>query len=383
MKYLSRISAVPLPIRLAAISFLFSFSVESSSIFLPLYANSRGASTFQVGLIGSSYGIAYFVSSFIFGRQSDRHGRLLFVRLGLALGIVAYVLQITATDPLTLLAIRAFVGFCLGISSAAIMAYVYEAEGQVGRFASYGSLGWLLGAAVAAVAAAATGAAESSTTYYTLFAVSGAASALALLLSFSLKEERGKSLHVPFFPLSLFRDNGRVYIPFFLRCLGSSAIWAVFPLFLVSIHASKLWVALLDAINMGLQFVFMRYVERFNSAWVLAVGLVTSVVVFASYGLATHYQQLIPFQVLLAISWSCLWVGSLSFLMGRSVERGTAAGLLYSMTYLSAGFGPLIGGLLADRWDFPVLMFAASGVTFLGLVLSWVLPANKQVAPSE
>jgi MFS family permease len=283
----------------------------------------------------------------------------------------------------TLLAIRAFVGFCLGISSAAIMAYVYEAEGQVGRFASYGSLGWLLGAVVAAVAAAATGAAESSTTYYTLFAVSGAASALALLLSFSLKEERGKSLHVPFFPLSLFRDNGRVYIPFFLRCLGSSAIWAVFPLFLVSIHASKLWVALLDAINMGLQFVFMRYVERFNSAWVLAVGLVTSVIVFASYGLATHYQQLIPFQVLLAISWSCLWVGSLSFLMGRSVERGTAAGLLYSMTYLSAGFGPLIGGLLADRWDFPVLMFAASGVTFLGLVLSWVLPANKQVAPSE
>jgi MFS family permease len=383
MKYLSRVSAVPLSIRLAAISFLFSFSVESSSIFLPLYANSRGASTFQVGLIGSSYGMAYFVSSFIFGRQSDRHGRLLFVRLGLALGVGAYVLQMAATDPVTLLAIRAFVGFCLGISSAAIMAYVYEAEGQVGRFASYGSLGWLLGAVAAAVAAAATGAARSSATYYALFAVSGAASALAFLLSFSLKEERNKSLHVPFFPLSLFRDNGRVYVPFFLRCLGSSAVWAVFPLFLVSIHASKLWVALLDAINMGLQFVFMRYVERFNSAKVLAVGLIASVAVFASYGFATHYLQLIPFQVLLAISWSCLWVGSLSFLMGRSVERGTAAGLLYSMTYLSAGFGPLIGGLLADRWDFPVLMFAASGVTFLGLVLSWVLPANKQVAPSE
>src|SRR5512136_351218 len=374
MRYLSRVSAVPLPIRLAAISFLFSLSVQSSSIFQSLYADDLGASRFQVGLIGSSYGIAYFVSSFVFGRQSDRHGRLPFVRLGLALGVAAYALQIAAIGPLTLLAIRAFVGFCLGISSAAIMAYVYEAEGQVGRFASYGSLGWLLGAVAAAVAAAATGAAKSSATYYTLFAVSGAASALALLLSFSLKEKRGKSLHVPFFPLSLFRDNGRVYIPFFLRCLGSSAIWAVFPLFLVSIHASKLWVALLDAINMGLQFVFMRYVERFNSAKVLAVGLIASVAVFASYGFATHYLQLIPFQVLLAISWSCLWVGSLSFLMGRSVERGTAAGLLYSMTYLSAGFGPLIGGLLADRWDFPVLMFAASGVTFLGLVLSWVLP---------
>jgi len=383
MRYLSRISAIPLPIRLAVISFLFSLSVQSSSIFQSLYADGLHASRLQVGLIGSSYGIAYFVSSFIFGRQSDRHGRLLFIRLGLALGAAAYVIQIAAINPVTLLAIRAFVGFCLGISSAAIMAYVYEAEGQVGRFASYGSLGWLFGCLAAAVAAAVTGATKSSATYYALFAVSGTASALAFLISFTLKEDRGKSLQVPLFPLSLIRDNGRVYIPFFLRCLGSSAVWAVFPLFLVSIGTSKLWVALLDAINMGLQFIFMRYVERFNSAKVLAVGLMTSVIVFASYGLATHYGQLIPFQVLLAVSWSCLWVGSLSFLLGKSVERGTAAGLLYSMTYLSAGIGPLMGGLLSDRWDFRVLMFAASGVTFLGLILSRVLPANKQVAPSE
>jgi len=383
MRYLSRVSAVPLAVRLAAISFLFSLSVQSSSIFQSLYADDLGASRFQVGLIGSSYGIAYFVSSFIFGRQSDRRGRLVFVRLGLALGAAAYVLQMAAIDPVTLLAIRAGVGFCLGISSAAIMAYVYEAEGQVGRFAAYGSLGWLFGCVAAAVAAAVTGATESSATYYALFAVSGAASALAFLLSFSLKEEKGRRVSVPFFPLSLIRDNGRVYIPFFLRCLGSSAVWAIFPLFLVSIGASKLWVALLDAINMGLQFVFMRYVERFKSGLVLAVGLVSSVIVFASYGFATHYLQLIPVEVLLAVSWSCLWVGSLSFLLGRSVERGTAAGLLYSMTYLSAGFGPLIGGFVSDTWSFRVLMFVASGVTFLGLILSRLLPANKQIAPSQ
>jgi MFS family permease len=69
--------------------------------------------------------------------------------------------------------------------------------------------------------------------------------------------------------------------------------------------------------------------------------------------------------------------------MSRSVERGTAAGLLYSMTYLSTGFGPLIGGFISGRWSFEALMFAASGVTFLGLILSQVLPANKQVATSE
>ena len=373
MRSLSRISAIPLPIRLAVVSFLFSLAVYSSSVFLPLYADSLGASRFQIGLIGSAYGIAYFASSFVFGRQSDRHGRLAFIRLGLGLVAVAYVLQVTAHNSIGLLAIRAFVGFCLGISSAAIMAYVYEAEGQVGRFASYGSLGWLCGC----VAAAAIH------NYYALFAISGAASALAFCLSFTFKEDRSKKIQVGSFPLSLIRTNSKIYIPFFLRCLGSYAVWAIFPLFLVSIGASKSWVAILDGINMAFQVIFMRYVERFSSTKAIAVGLIASAIVFACYGLSTHYLQLIPVEIILAISWSCLWVGALSFLMGRSVERGTAAGLLYSITYLSSGLGPLIGGFISGRWSFQLLMFVASGLTFLGLILSLVLPANKQVARSE
>ena len=373
MKYLSRVSAIPLSTRLAAISLLFSLAVYSSYIFLPLYADSLGASRFQVGLIASAYGIAYFASSFIFGRQSDRHGRLLFIRLGLGLVAVAYVLQIIAHHPMVLLAIRAFVGFCLGISSAAIMAYVYEAEGQVGRFASYGSLGWLCGCVAAAAIR----------NYYALFAVSSAASALAFCLSLTFREDRSKSIHVAAFPLSLIRTNAKVYIPFFLRCLGSYAVWAVFPLFLFSIGANKSWVAILDGINMAFQFILMRYVERFNSTRMLAVGLIASMIVFAYYGLATHYLQLIPVEIVLAISWSCLWVGALSFLMARSVERGTAAGLLYSITYLSSGLGPLIGGFVSGRWSFQVLMFVAAGITFVGLLLSRLLPAGQQAARSE
>lgn len=373
MKYLSRISAIPLSIRLAAVSLLFSFAVYSSYIFLPLFADDLGASKFQVGLIASAYGTAYFASSFIFGRQSDKHGRLVFIRLGLGLVAVAYVLQIIAQHPVALLAIRAFVGFCLGISSAAIMAYVYEAEGQIGRFASFGSLGWLCGCVAAAAIR----------NYYALFAVSGVASVLAFCLSLTFKEDRGKSIHVSIFPLHLIRTNAKVYIPFFLRCLGSYAIWAVFPLFLFSIGANKSWVAILDGINMAFQFVLMRYVERFNSTRILTVGLVTSVIVFACYGLATNYLQLIPVEVVLAISWSCLWVGALTFLMGKSVERGTAAGLLYSITYLSSGLGPLIGGFVSGRWSFQVLMFVAAGITLLGLVLSQVLPASGQAAGSE
>ncbi len=373
MKYLSGVSAIPLPIRLAAISFLFSLSVYASSIFLPLYADDLSASKFQVGLIASAYGAAYFGSSFVFGRLSDKYGRLTFVRLGLGLAVAAYLLQIVTESPMALLAVRSFVGFCLGISSAAIMAYVYESEGEIGRFSSYGSLGWFLGCVAAAVVR----------DYYALFVISSAASGMALCISFTFKEERGKNIQVSVFPLSLIRSNLRVYLPYFLRCLGSNAIWAVFPLFLVSIGATKTWVAILDGINMGVQFLIMRYVQRFSSTRVFTIGLLVSSAVFVAYGLAVHYLQLIPVQVFLAVSWSCLWVGALSYLLGRNVERGTAAGLLYSTTYLSYGLGPLIGGALTQKWGFEVLMYFAAGLTFVGLVLSRILPDSPRTTSSN
>ncbi len=373
MKCLSRPSSIPLPARLAAINFLCSLALYSSNIFMPLYAEEHEASRFQIGLIISAWGTAYFLSSFIFGRLSDRHGRLVFIRLGLGLAAVAYVLQIAARDPALLLSVRALVGFCLGVSSAAMMAHVFEAEGQVGRFAAYGSLGWLCGC-VAAIAVR---------RYDALFAVSSGASALAFLLSLTLREEGGRTVKVSAFPLRLILSNIKVYLPFFLRCLGSYAIWTVFPLFLVEIGATRSWVAILDGINMAFQFFLMRYVERFSPGRTLTIGLAASVIFCAGYGLATHYLQIIPLEVVVAVSWSCLWVGALSFLMKRSVERGTAAGLLYSITYLSSSLGPLIGGVVAGHWSYRAVMFVGGGITLAGLLLSLVLPVGEPAAPAE
>ncbi len=373
MKYLSRPSSIPLPVRLAAINLLCSLALYASNIFMPLYAEEHQASRFQVGLIISAWGTAYFASSFIFGRLSDRHGRLLFVRLGLGLAAVAYVFQIVARDPVLLLAVRGTVGFCLGVFSAAMMAYVFEAEGHVGRFASYGSLGWLCGCLVAIVVRR----------YDALFAISSAASVLAFLLSLTLREEKGGRVKVSAFPMRLICTNIKVYLPFFLRCLGSYAVWTVFPLFLVEIGASRSWVAILDGINMAFQFFLMRYVERFDPGKTLTVGLITSVIFCVAYGLARHYLQVIPAEIVVAVSWSCLWVGALSFLMRKSVERGTAAGLLYSITYLSSSLGPLIGGFVSGRWSYRAVMYVGAAIIAAGLLMSLVLPERGSTKASE
>ena len=347
-------------VRLAAINFLLNLSIETSAVFLPLYAIGMGASELQVGFIVASYGVSFFVSSLVFGRQSDIHGRVAFVRLGLGLSALAYGLQIVATNPLTLLVARAFVGLCLGIRSEAMTAYVYDAGGRMGRFISYGSLGWLFGAITAAILR----------DYHILFVASGLASALAFVFSLTLEELAVSRVRVALLPVSLLRSNIRVYLSFFIRQMGAQAVWAVFPLFLAGIGASRTWIAVLSAINMGGQFLAMRFVDRFDPARMVVLGLALSVVVFAAYGFSTNYLQLAPVQVLLSIAWSCLFIGSLTFLLRKNVERGSAAGLLYSATNLSTGLGPVMGGAISQAWGFSALMFVASGLALTGLLAS-------------
>ncbi len=366
MQFLRRIPYSSLPFRLALVSFLFNLSVFASIIFLPLYAADLGASNLQVGLIAASYGMSYFVSAFVFGRQSDMRGRVIFMRIGLGLAAVAYPFQIVAPSPIILLAVRGIIGFCLGISAAAIMAYVYETEGRVGRFASFGSLGWLFGSLAAAAIR----------DYEALFVISAVAAALAFLISLTLRQERHIRIKVAVFPLGIIWANRRVYLPFLLRHMGATSIWAILPLYLAGIGASLLWIAILNGINTGGQVIAMRLVQRFNPARLFILGLLFSILVFASYGVASHYLQLVPVQMLLAVSWSCLLVGSLTLLLGRNVERGTAVGLLYSVDHLAWGLGPLLGGVVSQLWGFETLMFVAAALAFMGLLASRGLGAG-------
>jgi len=360
MQYLRRIPHTSLAFRLALVSFLFNISIETSSVFLPLRARSLGASDLEVGLIAASYGMAYFVSSFLFGRQSDMRGRMAFIRYGVAFSAVAYLLQIFAPTTLTLMAARGVIGFSLGVSSAALIAYVYEAGAAVGSFAAYGSLGWFFGALLAAA----------TRNIEWLFAASAIASAIAFFISLTLREEAVSRMKVTVIPMGVIWTNRKIYVPFLLRHIGATAVWSIFALYLSGIGASTLWIALMDVLNMGGQFVAMRLIHRLNPVRIFIMGLVSSVLVFAIYGLATHYLQLIPVQIVLAVSWSGLFIGALNYLLARNVERGTAVGMLYSTMSLAGGIGPFLGGAISEVWGFPTLMFASSGISFVGLLAS-------------
>lgn len=350
----------PIQLPLGIIALLMNSAIEASLIFIPLFASELGASLFEVGIVGVSYGMAYFASSLFFGWQSDRKGRVKFIRIGLGLSSIALFLQTLAFDLLTLIVIRGLTGFCLGISSAVLLAYVFEREGNIGKYSSYGSLGWVAGAVAAAILKE----------YNSLFIFSSLLCLVTFLITLRLKETSPQRKSILAHPGQIIARNWKVYLPFFLRHLGANAVWIILPLFLVSIGATKLWISILWAINFGVQFIAMRYVEKFRAAKMFSLGLVLSGVVFLFYALSTHYLQLLPVQVILAIGWSSLYVGSLLLLMRSGEEHGTSAGLLYSTISFCSAVGPFLGGLLSQTMGFKAVMLFAAITSFAGLPLA-------------
>jgi MFS family permease len=358
---------VSLPLCLASINLLSNCAVETSNVFIALYAKSLGSSNLQVGFIAAASGIAFLVSSLLFGRLSDAYGRMAFIRLGLGLTAVSYLSQILAHSPLTLLLARGFIGFGIGINASVLMAYTYENQKQIGSFISFGALGWLIGAVTAAIVK----------NYTALFIISASVALIAFFISFLLVEKAIDRIRVAIFPVSLVKADYKIYLSFFLRQLGGNAIWTIWPLYQAGIGATKTWIAIVEVTNMIGQIIFTRLVEKFNPARMFQVGLIMSAGIFAAYGLANRYWQLVPIQLVLSFAYSAMFVGALSYLLRHHPEYGTTSGLMNSANAVSGVFGPFLGGAVSEAWGYPALMYVGAGITLLGFLTSRGIRGRK------
>lgn len=96
-----------------------------SLIFIPIFAESLGASYVEVGLIMGVYSTTTLLSSFIFGRLADIHSLRTVLLGGFGFAVAAFSRQVFATDPSTLMLARALAGFSVGIHPGALIAYVH------------------------------------------------------------------------------------------------------------------------------------------------------------------------------------------------------------------------------------------------------------------
>jgi MFS family permease len=354
----------PNPILLVSwINFLLNFAIQGSLIFIPLLGAQLGASDLQVGLIGGAYGGAYLLSSLYSGRQSDRRGRLGFVRTGLLFCAVAFAAQLSAHHLYTLVLVRSGVGLALGVTMAAFVAYAFDFGSDMGRFSSYGSLGWIAGALTAAFLK------DFNLLFVVSFLCCAAAFALSLLFPPTTRTAASSAGTSPIRLRDIIKSGLPVYLAVFLRHLGAMSVWIILPLYFTSLGLDRFWVGLLWGINFTVQAVVMRYLERFDPKRVFTLGQVLSIIVFVVFTVVHERWSLVATQVLLGVAWSCLYVGALLLVLRTGESKGTASGIFQATLNLCGAVGPFLGGMIAQGFGYRGVMLFAAALGVAGLMI--------------
>jgi len=336
--------------------------LTAAVVYIPLLAKTFGANHSEIGILVSAYQGMMLVASLVFGRWADFGDRKRFVVYGLLLSAVTLLVHTFASNLSSLFAVRAIVGLCAGIFPAALIAYFYQENDRLGRFSGFGSLGWALGALLVGLVS-----------IQMIFVMSGLLVFLSTVIAQAGLRSQRVRLNQPFFDLTVFRRNWRIYISFLLRHLGAFSIWTIFPLYLAHLGANRFWIGFVYALNPLGQFFFMNILERVRDGLLIRAGLFLSIIVFTAFGLANRFEQVIPIQIFLALSWSCLYLGTLKQLLRLNPERSTATGMLQSVLSLAAVLGALLEGI-TGAFGFRTIMFAAAGIAVLGALVYIISP---------
>ena len=345
------------------IQFLSRAGLFCSIIFVPIIIQEDfNGSDLDVGIIIAIYSFAVFISMITFGRLSDIKGRRKFLRIGLFASSITFFIQIFAYDTVSFAVLRFIAGLCAGIFPASLIAYVYESKKLMGKFASFGSLGWSFGSIIAGYIAV---------IWYTqsVFIFSSLFFFISFLISLRLPKIERVTIKVPLFPKKLIKKNMSVYSGIFIRHSGATMIWVFFPNYILDLGASKLWIGIIYAINMGTQFFVMFFItDKVKSKTLMQIGFILSSITFFSFTLARDYIEILPTQIPLAFSWAFLYVGSLKFVTEKNIERATASGFLESILRLSTIFGAMVGGILASFYGRNGVIYIASIMAIIAYI---------------
>ena len=284
-------------------------------------------------MIAALYNGMVFFSSTIFGRLGDTLSRRKVVMVGFLISGVVFFLHIFVPDLKTLFIVRGMAGIGVGMIPGSLAALAWS--GSVALFTAFGSLGFALASIIAGFLK-----------HHTLiFACAALFCFAGLVLATRIKEAPAK-LKVPFFPYYIIRKNIGIYLPYLIRHSAATAIWAIFPIYLVGLGANRLAIGIIYGLNPVMQFVFMLLLDRYKNERLIDIGLIATSATFVGYYIAPGWQVILIFQIVLGFSWANLYLGSMKYLLEKNVEQATVTGLLNSVIGLSGIIGPLIGGFV-------------------------------------
>ena len=128
-----------------------------------------------------------------------------------------------------------------------------------------------------------------------------------------------------------------------------------------------------------------RIGDTIGHAIVYRSGLILSAIAFLLVGFAPSYGAMLFFRCLQGIG-AALVLSCGAALVTRiygEEQRGRALGIYTMMMALGLTLGPLIGGALVARWDWPAVFWFRMPIAIVALLLSRGLPASQPRAARD
>ncbi len=353
------------------VTLLLGFSFFSFILLIPLFAQELGMSLTETGLVLAIFSVAVIAFSPIWGHLSDRLGRRKpLLVIGSLLFFLSSFLHFLVNTWAELMALRFLQGMAFAVTPMLTVLFSdhfgAQAARRFGAFSAANAVGWGLGSVLSGILAELLG------IRWVFILVSFLSLAGAGFIQWGLPE-KATSVHAPSVPSRVPSKLFYLYGMIFARHSAAIALWSVFPLYLKGFVQSLSWVGIVNGINMLVQPLFMlaigKYAERWDKLQIILIGIGGSIATFLVYASAASVWQIVVGQVMIAASWSAMFIGMNLYLIEEVPQRsrGQAFGYFQSAITSAAAVGPLLGGSLSDAYGIHGMIFIASVLMALSI----------------
>mgnify|MGYP003732381763 CR=1 FL=1 len=361
------------------------------SPFLPIYADTLGASKLEVGLVQAGFSITGIGTLLFIGRLSDRFGRKVFLSAGLGIIAISSVGLMYATRPIHLILWRFIQG--LGASAHMPIAQAYlgdiTPEGSEGKWMGYFNAVLFAGIGGGPLAGGLISDAFSIRATFQFMAVLNALALVATILF--LKEMQRKTAQTAsgsfLAPLRSRNLQGAISynIANGVTIAGLMAFVPLFADLTIGLSASLIGVLLAARSPVSiLQSYTGRMADKWNRrAMVLWGGLIS----MAALCLLPHSRGFWPLLgayilVTLGQTVGVPAVNTYVVQEGRIYGMGTAVTLFMLAMHLGTGLGPVALGAIADRFGLESVFYSSTACMAVGLVLFALLVRPGEQTPA-
>ena len=127
----------------------------------------------------------------------------------------------------------------------------------------------------------------------------------------------------------------------------------------------------------SLMLVFGRLGDLLGYRRIFQLGLLVSAVGFTACSLTPTYPLLLLGRMLqgigIALTLSC--APALAVSLFEEKDRTRVLGVYAAITAVGSALGPLVGGILVERFDWPAVFWSRAPLVLAALAMSWLIPA--------